>query len=168
MTTFIKQETVWIALVPRLALLGILCLIFYQVDSRFFFMDAFILCLFINYTVKYSLIPNSTFTGGKLLRAGKFEEAIPFIQKDISYFTKRSWIDRFRFALMISSSSRSYKEISLCNMAYCLLQTGKIREAKELYESILAQYPENMVVKTQLKTIFNPSSNSSRDWPSQP
>lgn len=153
MTTFIKQETVWIALVPRLALLGVLCLILYPFDRRFFFVDAFILCLFITYTVKYSLIPGSTFTGVKLLKEGKYEEAIPFIQKDISYFTKRSWIDRFRFALMISSSSISYREISLCNMAYCLLQTGKTREAKELYESILTQYPENMVVKAQLKTI---------------
>jgi tetratricopeptide (TPR) repeat protein len=155
MTTFIKQETIWIALVARLALLGILCLIFFQFDQRIFFVYAFFLYLVIRYTVKYSLIPGSTFTGVKLLREEKYEEAIPFIQKDISYFTKRSWIDRFRFALMISSSSLSYREISLCNMAYCLLQTGKIGEAKELYESILAQYPENMVVKAQLKTIFN-------------
>jgi hypothetical protein len=168
MTTFIKQETLWIALVARLVLLAVLCLIFYQFDQRVFFVYAFFLYLFIRYTVKYSVIPSSTFTGVKLLKEGKYEEAIPFIQKDIGYFTRRSWIDRFRFALMISSSSLSYREISLCNMAYCLLQTGKVKESKELYESILTQYPENMVVKAQLKTILNPSSNSSRDWPSQP
>jgi hypothetical protein len=43
--------------------------------------------------------------------------------------------------------------MSLCNLAYCLLQIGKVKESKELYESILIQYPENAVAKTQLNTI---------------
>jgi hypothetical protein len=76
-----------------------------------------------------------------------------FIQKDIDYFTEKAWIDKFRFVLMITTSSRSYREICLCNFAWCLLQTGKVRESKELYERILVQYPENQVAKTQLNTI---------------
>ncbi len=149
----LKQETNWMSVMPRLALLGCLCLILYQFDRRLFIVYAFFLYLIITYAIKYSLIPASTFDGTKLLRAGRYEEAIPFIQKDINYFSERSWIDRFRFALMISSSSRSFREMSLCNMAYCLLQSGKVKDAKELYENVILQYPENAVAQAQLNTM---------------
>ena len=87
------------------------------------------------------------------MREDRYEEAIPFIDKDIAYFTQRSWIDRYRHLLMISSSPRTYRELCLCNKAWCLLQTGKVKESKELYENVLSEYPGNSVAATQLNTI---------------
>jgi hypothetical protein len=153
MALFMKQERDRIALVPRLVLIVILSLALYQYDQRIFFVYAFFIYLIISYSIRFLLIPGSTFTGVSLMRQDRFEEAIPFIEKDINYYTERAWIDKFRFVLMISSSGRSFREISLCNMAYCLLQTGKVKECTALYESVLTQYPGNVVAKTQLNTI---------------
>ena len=153
MAVFLKKETTLIAIFPRLILIGILCLLLYPYNNQIFFVYALFIYLLIHYIAKYSLIPGSTFTGVKLMKEDKYEEAMPFIQRDIDYFTEKAWIDKFRFVLMISTSSRSYREICLCNLAWCLLQTGKVRESKELYERILVQYPENPVAKTQLNTI---------------
>ena len=153
MATFIKQERDRIALLPRLIFIALLCLLFYRVDERIFFVYAFFIYLLVSYGLKFLLIPGSTFTGTRLLREDRYEEAIPYIDKDIAYFTERSWIDRYRFLLMISSSSRTYREICLSNKAWCLLQTGKVKESKALYESILSEYPDDSVARTQLNTI---------------
>jgi len=153
MAVFLKQETTPIALVPRLVIIVILCLALYQYDQRIFFVYAFFIYLIVSYLIKFLLIPGSTFTGVSLMRQDKYEEAISFIEKDIHYFTERAWIDKFRFVLMISTSSRSFREISLCNKAYCLLQMERVKECTALYESVLAQYPGNVVARSQLNTI---------------
>lgn len=150
---FIKQETKWIALVPRLVLLAILCFLLYPYDNQIFFVYAFFLYLAITYSIKYSMIPGSTFTGVKFLKKGQFEEALPFIEKDIEYYSSKPWIDKYRFLLMISSSALSFREMSLCNRAWCLLQTGRVKETIDQYESVIRHYPQNVVTRAQLKTI---------------
>ena len=153
MATFLKPELNGIALLPRLIFIALLCLLFYRVDERIFFVYAFFIYLLVSYSLKFLLIPGSTFTGVKLMREDRYEEAIPYIDQDIAYFTQRSWIDRYRFLLMISSSPRTHMELCLCNKAWCLLQTGKVNESKALYESVLSEYPGNIIAITQLNTI---------------
>ena len=160
MAAFLKQERNGIALLPRLIFIALLCRLFYRVDERIFFVYAFFIYLLVAYSLKFLLIPGSTFTGVRLMREDRYEEAIPYIDEDVAYFTKRSWIDRYRFLLMISSSPRTYRELCLCNKAWCLLQTGKVKESKALYESVLSEYPGNIVAQTQLNTINMVQQNS--------
>jgi tetratricopeptide (TPR) repeat protein len=63
------------------------------------------------------------------------------------------WIDKYRYLLMISASPLTYREIVLGNKAYCLLRLGRVKESKELYEAVLAQYPENGNAEAQLALI---------------
>ena len=103
--------------------------------------------------LKFSLIPSSTFTGIRHIKDGDFEKALPYLEEDINYYTKKAWIDKYRHVLMISYSTRTYREIMLANKAYCLLRLGRVKEARELYETILSEYPDNNNVEAQLAMI---------------
>ena len=163
---FVKQETNWFAILPRLFLIGILCLVFYHFldspDKHNFFIPAFIVYLLIAFALRKLFFPLFIHQGIRLIKEEKFEQAIPFIQKTIDYYTKNSWVDKFRFLLMISSSKRTVRESSICNLAYCYLQIGEIKKSREIYQEVLTQYPKNINAKSLLNTIniLSPASNS--------
>jgi tetratricopeptide (TPR) repeat protein len=150
---FIKQERNWFALFPNLLVIGILCLCFYQVDKQYFFFIALFLYFLLTLLAKWLFFPNVLYEGIKLIREAKFEEAIPIVQQTIDYYLKKSWIDKYRFWLLISSAKRSIGESSTCNLAYCYLQIGQVNRAKEIYDNVLHQYPDNINAKCMLNTI---------------
>jgi len=136
---FVKQETVWLAFVPRLLFIGIFCLIFYQIDKHNFFILAFVLYLIVLLGLRKLLFPKVIHKGINFIKEGKFDEAIQPIQKTIEYYTKNDWVDKYRFLLMISSSKRTIRESSICNLAYCPLQTGETKKAK-CFKSISGEH----------------------------
>ncbi len=150
---FVKQETNWLAFIPKLAVIGILCLCFYPLDKQSFFLIAFFAYFMLTLLARWLFFPNALYEGITLIKQAKFQEAIPVIQVTIDYYTKHSWIDKFRFLLLISSAKRTIRESSICNLAYCYLQTGNIQKAKEIYHDVLLQYPENINAKSMLNTI---------------
>ena len=152
-TPFVKSEITLIAYLPRILVIGLLCVWMYQYDRQIFFVYAFFLYLLISRILKFSLIPGSTFTGIRWIKNGEFEKALPCLDQDIDYYTRKAWIDRYRYVLMISASPHTYREITLGNKAYCLLRLGRVKESRELYETILSQYPENNNAEAQLAMI---------------
>jgi tetratricopeptide (TPR) repeat protein len=150
---FVKQETNWFALIPKLAVIGILCLCFYPLDRNKFFILAFFVYLILTYTARHLFFPAVMHEGLKLIKEEKFEQAIPSVQKTIDYYTKKAWVDKFRFLLLISSSKKTIREMTICNLAYCYLQTGEIQKSKKIYSEVLRQYPENINAKSMLNTI---------------
>ena len=157
---FIKKEIVWLSIVPRLLFIGILCLAFYPLDKKYFFQVAFIGFLIVTFGLRRVAFPADIRTSITLIREAKFEEAIPFIKRSIEFYSKHPWIDKYRFLLMISSSKLGIMEMSLCNLAYCHLQIGEVKVARQMYEDVLRQYPENPIAKVQLATINIVASNS--------
>ncbi len=150
---FVRNEGATQAFIIKIVIYGLLCFLFYQFDHKFFFIYAFMAYLFIFLASKILFIAGSLYTGIKFIKQQRFKDAIPFIEKDIEYFTKKAWIDRFRFFLLLSSSGKSIREISLCNLAYCHLQNGNLKESVDIYKNVLEQYPENITAKAQLNTI---------------
>jgi len=150
---FVKQETNWFALFPKLLVIGILCVCFYPIDKQNFFFIAFFIYLFLTLLARWLFFPNVLYEGIKLIREAKFQEAIPVVQQTIDYYSKKPWIDKYRFWLLISSAKRTITESSTCNLAYCYLQIGQVKRAKEIYEDVLRQYPENVNAKSMLNTI---------------
>ena len=150
---FVKQEINWIALIPKLLLLGVLCVCLYPVDQKIFFVPAFFIYFILTRLAKWLFFPTALYESIKLIRNAEFGQAIPHIQKSIDYYIKNSWIDRYRYVLQISSAKTSIMESCLCNLAYCYLQTGEIQTAKGKYEAILAKYPENVNARGMLTTI---------------
>lgn len=157
---FVKQETVWLALVPRILFIGVLCVVYYQWDRKSYFAFGFITYLIIWYGLRTIAFPMEVRKSIKLIKEEKFGEAIPYIEKSIEFYNKHSWIDKYRFLLMVSSSKRGIRESSICNLGFCLLQIGHVKAAKEVYEGVLRQYPENAIAKSQLRTINALTTNS--------
>src|ERR1700712_465798 len=56
--------------------------------------------------------------GIELIKKQRFKEAIPFFEKSYLFFTKNSWLDKYRYLTMLSSSGMCYKEMALCNTAF--------------------------------------------------
>lgn len=81
--------------------------------------------------------------GMKLVMKQKFEEALPYFERSVAYFSKNRWVDKYRFLTLLSSSRACYKEMGLCNMAFCYSQIGDGQKAKEYYEQVLKEFPEN-------------------------
>ncbi|HMH10746.1 MAG TPA: tetratricopeptide repeat protein, partial [Candidatus Nitrosopolaris rasttigaisensis] len=115
--------------------------------------------LIIWYGLRTMAFPKDVHKSIRFIKEEKFGEAIPYIERSIEFYNKHSWIDKYRFLLMVSSSKRGMRESSICNLGFCLLQTGQVNAAKEVYEDVLRQYPQNTVAIIQLRTI-NTISNS--------
>ncbi len=150
---FSRQEINWVALIPKLLVLGILCWCAYQFNKKDFFLIGLLSFLILTKIARWIFFPKVLHAGLKLIREAKFQEAIPFVQDSIDYYTKHSWIDKYRFVLLISSSKKTIREVSICNLAYCYLQTGNVQRAKEIYNDVLKQYPENITAINALNTI---------------
>jgi hypothetical protein len=156
---FVKQETIWLAIIPRFLFIAIMSMIYYQWDKRDCIVLGFVTYLIVWYVLRTIAFPKDVHKSIRLIKEGKLNEAVPYIERSIDFYTRHPWIDKYRFLLMVSSSKRGMRESSICNLGFCLLQTGNVSAAKEVYEDVLRQYPENTVAEIQLKTI-NAVANS--------
>jgi tetratricopeptide (TPR) repeat protein len=81
--------------------------------------------------------------GVRLARQGRHAEAIAHFGRSVDHFTAHPWIDRFRSIILLSASRMGYREMGLCNMAFCLAQTGEGEQALDRYRQVLREYPGN-------------------------
>lgn len=98
-------------------------------------------------------IPRSHRKGIKAVKENDYSTAITYFKESVDYFTRNEWIDRYRMITILSASKMSYREMGLCNIAFCYSQTGKAEKAKALYEEILQEYPENGIAYYALNSI---------------
>jgi len=99
------------------------------------------------------LIPASHNKGMKALKQNNFESAIAYFKESVDYFTRNKWVDKYRALTMLSASKMSYREMGLCNIAFCYSQTGQAEKAKALYKEILEEYPDNGIAYYALNSI---------------
>ena len=145
---FVKNEINWMAVIIKLSFLIVLNLLFYFIDKKAFFVEAVFVYVMISYSLRILVVPKEHRTGINLIRNEKFEEAIPYFQKCVDFFTKYAWVDKYRVITMFISSKRTFREISLCNEAFCMLQSKRVDEAKKNYEEVLTEYPENTIARS--------------------
>jgi hypothetical protein len=91
--------------------------------------------------------------GIALFRAKKFSEAAPRFEASYAAFNCRPWIDRFRWITLGSASSMSYREMALCNAAFCYGQVGDGTRATALYEQALREFPESSLAAASLNML---------------
>jgi tetratricopeptide (TPR) repeat protein len=100
-----------------------------------------------------SLISREHRRGIRLVLLGRYEEAIPAFENSLSFFTRHVWIDRFRAVTMLSPSKMSYREMASCNVAFCYALIGQGAKAKAIYQSVLADYPDNPLAPASLRML---------------
>jgi len=108
-------------------------------------------------------IPRNHRKGVLLSKKGDYLHAIEEFQKSYDFFTKHSWIDKYRYITLLSSSRIPYTEMSLVNIAFCYAQTGERDLAKHYYKKALELFPDSEMAKSALNmiaTLENGPSNS--------
>lgn len=88
-----------------------------------------------------------------LLRERKFSEAAPLFEASYAALSRRPWIDRFRFFILGSGSSMSYREMALCNAAFAYSQLGEGQRAIQLYEQALQEFPDSSLAASSLQML---------------
>jgi len=91
--------------------------------------------------------------GMHLVKKHEFAEAIPVFESSYKFFTHNSWVDEYRYITLLSSSRMCYREMALCNIAFCYTQIGEGKKAAEHYRKVLENYPENGLAQAGLKVL---------------
>ncbi len=80
------------------------------------------------------LIPRAHRRGIRLSQTQQFEDAIRAHKESYEFFTRHSWLDRYRSITMMSPSSMSYREMALINIAFAYGQIGNGEKAKGILQ----------------------------------
>jgi tetratricopeptide (TPR) repeat protein len=146
------RQLSFLFLVPQLVIIGLLIYLYHLAD----FSEPFILGA-ITYSILAlalrNLIAKNHRHGIRLVKENKFSEAIPCFEKSVAYFSEHTWVDKYRFITLLSASGHTYKEMGLCNIAFAYSQTGNGQKAKEYYEQVLAEFPDNGLANVSLNMI---------------
>lgn len=156
-TPIIKQVA-WVSLVPQIAFIIILIAVY----NHFGFKDAGLFGALTYLSLSMSLryfIPKNHREGIQLTKKNQFEKAISEYGKSYEYFTKNDWIDKYRFITLLSSSKMNYREMALCNIAFCYSQIGNGTKAIEFYQKTLEEFPENAIAESGLKMLNSTIDN---------
>lgn len=89
----------------------------------------------------------------KAIKKNDFKTAINEFHKSVDFFTHYDWLDKYRAITLLSAAKMSYREMALCNIAFCYSQTMEPEKAKHLYEQILKEYPNNGIAFYSLSSI---------------
>lgn len=146
----IVSQVARVSIIPQAILLGLFIFGFYLTGIGFPFILGPLTYLALSYGLR-NVITRNHQKGMKLVKQENFIEAIPFFEESVKYFSEKAWVDKYRFLAILSSSRMSYREMGLCNIAFCYGQTGNGLKAKELYRSVLNDYPENVLATTAVR-----------------
>jgi len=146
------RQVAWFSLVPQIFFVGLIILIYYKLELKEPILYGALTYLAISLCLR-NLLAKSHRQGMKYVKQQQFSQAIPYFEKSVVFFTRNQWIDKFRFITLLSSSKMTYKEMGLCNIAFCYSQIGNGVKAKEYYEITLREFPDNGMAISALKLI---------------
>jgi tetratricopeptide (TPR) repeat protein len=146
------RQIAWVSLIPQLLFMGLIIFIYNLLEFGDPFLYGTFTYLIISFGLR-NLVAKDHRQGMKLVKQQQFETAIPQFENSVAFFTKNNWIDKYRFLTLLSYSKMTYKEMGLCNIAFCYSQTGNGQKAKEYYEQTLNEFPENGLAIAGLKMI---------------
>ena len=130
----VVRQIAWLSLIPQLVLFGLLIFIISLAVKPFetALVYALFVYLLIILIVRYA-IPHNHRKGIALYKTGKYLQAIKEFEKSYNFFCRHSWIDKYRFITLLSSSRISYTEMALINMAFCYAQSGDAESSKQYW-----------------------------------
>lgn len=155
----IVRTASWLAVIVII----LVWIIFMAIFTFFFQIDGIYICSILFFILMVSLqrlIPTSLIKGMKAIKKNDFKTALEFFNQSVDFFTQYDWVDKYSAITLLSAAKMSYREMSLCNMAFCYSQINEGEKAKDLYEQILKEYPDNGIAYYSLNSI-NTFSNKS-------
>lgn len=153
----VKQYN-WLSIFPQIIFMLSIMLIFRLLNFNNPIIWACITYLIISVALR-SILTKEHKKGIQFTREQNFTEAIHHFKNSAEYFKKNSWLDRYRFITLLSSSNMSYREMALNNIAFCYSQIGDGKKSKEYYEKTLSEFPNSIIAKTALN-FFEAAKNN--------
>lgn len=153
------RQVAWISIVPQFLFMGLLIFGYYLGGVRDYFLYGALTYLAISFGLRY-FIPSDHRQGMTLVKQKNFQEAIRYFQKSYDFFNKHSWVDKYRFLTLLSSSKICYREMALNNIAFCFEQIGDGDKAIEYYTRTLTEYPDNELAKAGLNLLKATKNNN--------
>ena len=144
------KQIAWLSVFPQIAFLMAMIFFARYLGFQNFILPGVIIYLAISFPLRFG-IPRHHRKGIALFKKGSFVEAIPFFEKSYDFFKKNSWIDRYRYITLLSSSQISYTEMALLNIAFCHGQSGDGKKSRDYYEKTLYEFPDSEIAKTSLQ-----------------
>jgi tetratricopeptide (TPR) repeat protein len=148
----IVRQIAWLSVLVQTLLIISLAFLYRFIFPESYFLLAIATFLVIFFLLR-TLVPAQHRKGVRLFKQKKFEEAIPCFRASYEFFSKRRWIDKYRFITLLSSSRISYLEMALLNEAFCISQLEKKAEAIEKYENVLKEFPDSEMAISALKLL---------------
>ena len=146
------KQVAWISLIPQLTVMELLIYIYYIFKSQEPFLYGALTYLGLSFCMR-KFVAHDHREGMRLVKQHNFTDAISKFEKSIDFFTKNNWLDKYRFLTLLSSSKMTYKEMGLCNIAFCYSQINNGQKAKEYYEQTLMEFPQNGLAIAGLRMI---------------
>lgn len=153
----IVRQVAWLSIIPQLCFLLVLIYLAKRIGFENAIFGGVALFIMVIFIVRYQ-IPKHHRKGIAFFKKKSFAEAIPHFKESYEFFKRNAWVDRFRFLTLLSSSSASYTEMALLNMAFCYSQIGNGKASKELYELTLSEFPDSEIAKASVK-MFESAKN---------
>lgn len=148
----IVRQIAWVSLIPQLAVMAILIWLAWMLGLPEPVLMGAAAYLVLSVALRTAIARDHR-KGMALVKRARFAEAIPYFEAAYRRFVRRPWLDRHRFILLLSSSRMSYKEIALCNIAFCHGQLGDGAKAREYYERALQESPGSAIATTALRFL---------------
>ena len=150
------RRVLWSAVLFQLAIVAAfavsIAIVFgVQSDAWAFFFGA--LTHAIVYRAARAMFAREHMRGIRLVRAMKFAKAAPCFEASYAAFNRHPWIDRFRWLMLGTASSMPYREMALCNAAFCYGQVGDGTRATALYEQALHEFPNSVMATAALNLL---------------
>ena len=161
----VVREIAWISVVPHLLVMACLMYASYEIltPDRLAASVAVGAGIYLVYSqVCRRLVTRRIRRGLRFLKQQDFPAAIAEYEKAYEFFSRHSWLDRFRYITVLSSSAYSYREIALCSMAFAYAQMGDGTNAVKLYQRAVQEFPDCAVARTSLKALEALDSRSEK------
>jgi len=149
----VLRQVSWLGTIPQLVALGVAVVVgwFLTESIRGVTYGALI---YLAYSMgSRSLLLQTQRRGMRLLQFKRYEEAVTQFEASYDFFSRHSWIDRYRSIVFMSPSAISFREMALVNIAFAFSQMGEGAKAKEYYRRTLDEFPESAVARTTLNLI---------------
>lgn len=152
----IVRQIAWVSILAPLVLMVVLIILFRLIvkPPNTAFALSLLIYLIIFFLLRFG-IPRNHRNGVARYKAGNYESAIEEFKKSYEFFSRHSWVDKYRYITLLSSSRVSYTEMALVNIAFCYTQLGDGVLARQYYEKAQEQFPNSEMARTALNMIHS-------------
>lgn len=131
----------WLSVLTQVIAIALFSLLWHKLDTNHPLLNGALSYYALSMVLR-TLIPRNHRNGITNIKNERYDEAIANFEKSYSFFTKFSWLDKYRLLILLSSSKMSYKQMALNNIAFCYSIKGDRLKSIEYYHRITTEFPK--------------------------